>query len=715
LPVAVEAEPMPARAPARLAVKDILHPRSVAVFGASDNVEKFGGRIMTFLVRHGFPGRIVPINPRRQEVLGRPAYAAIGQSPERVDVAILAVPPAELVHSVAECAEAGVGCAVVMTTGFAEAGAEGAARQAELVEISRRTGMRIVGPNCMGVLNPAWKLALCSSVVLDVERLLVGRIGLISQSGALMVSVFDRAYGDGIGFRACVSLGNQSDLEICDFLEYMIAEPEISAVCMIVEGFVEPPRFMRAAEACRRAGKPLILLKTGRTPAGVVAARSHTASLAGSYDALEAFCRKAGVLLVDDPDVMVRLADLLVRWPERGGDGIGAISGSGGGVGILADRLSERGLRLASLAPATRAALAEILLPPQANNPIDLGGRKFPESVEIAGHAMTSLGQDPDVSIIFIALSTMPFFEARTRLLAAEAKASGKPVIVTVLPGPAARRPREVLRELDLPAFDSTNDALAALERFVEHRRRQPLQADNEPVRPTGIPNSASELAPLGSDAIKALLAHYGIPLAREAFARGVEEAVTAARKIGTAVALKGIARNLVHKSDVGAVKVRLSDEAGVRAAWHEIMQALARHVGRADIEGCLVQEMIEDGTELIVGIKRDEQYGPFVLAGFGGILVELTRDVRLAPAPVSQADATDLLRGLRAAALFDGVRGRPALDLESAADVVARMSWLAADLGERLVDAEINPLMVRSRGKGAVAVDVRGTIQGNG
>ncbi len=255
------------RAAPRLSIREILHPRSVAVFGASDNRDKFGGRIMYFLTKHRFGGRIVPINPRRSEVFGHKAYPAIGQSPDKVDVTILAVPTSELVGSIAQCADAGVGCCVIMTTGFAEASAEGAARQEEIVAIGRKSGMRIIGPNCMGFINPAFHLTLCSSVVLDTERLLVGKIGLASQSGALMVSMFDRAYGEGIGFSACVSMGNQSDLELCDFIEYMVDDPATRVICVYVEGFVDAARFMRAAAASRAAGKPMIVLKTGRTHA----------------------------------------------------------------------------------------------------------------------------------------------------------------------------------------------------------------------------------------------------------------------------------------------------------------------------------------------------------------------------------------------------------------------------------------------------------------
>ncbi len=384
----------------RVSMHDILHPRAVAVFGASENKDKFGGRIMHFLVRHGFSGQIFPINPNRSKILDHQAFASISDVPEPIQVAILAVPMDQLHESIKQCAAAGVGCCVIVTTGFAEASEDGARLQNEIVETARGAGMRIIGPNCMGLINTKWRLALCSSVVLDTDRLLTGAIGLISQSGALMVSLFDRAANDGIGLGICVSLGNQADVEICDLLEYMVDDPGTRAICLYAEGFRDPARFVRAAAACQIAGKPLILVKTGRTPDGVRAAQSHTASLAGSFDALASVCREHGVVLADDPVTMIRIADFLVRWPTTQAGGAGVLSSSGGGAGIMVDRLSQSGIRLARLSEATRAELGKLLLPPQADNPIDLGGKLLPESIEIADAAMAVLAADPDVSII---------------------------------------------------------------------------------------------------------------------------------------------------------------------------------------------------------------------------------------------------------------------------------------------------------------------------
>lgn len=701
-------------APPRLSIRDIVHPRAVAVFGASDNKDKFGGRVMHYLTRHGYGGRILPINPNRSEVLGHVAYPSIGKAPGPVDVAILAVPTSALLGAVAECAEAGVGCCIIMTTGFAEAGGEtGRDRQRTLVEIAHRSGMRIVGPNCMGLISPLAKMALTSSLVLEIDRIYTGSIGLVSQSGALMVSIFNRAHDAGIGFSLCVSLGNQCDLEICDFIDYLIDDPETRAICVYVEGFVDGQRFLRSAAACRAAGKPLILVKTGRTAAGVRAAQSHTASLAGSYDVLRAACEKHGVLLTDDPDGMVRAADLLCRWPTLSGDGIGVLSSSGGGAGIGVDRTVETGMRLATLSDATKARLREILLPPQADNPIDLGGRLGGDVAGTAIQCASILSSDPDVAALHVVLTTVPFYEATTRELAKGALASGKPVLVSVTPGSAADGPRRVLRELDCPYFDSVDQTLRVLKLMVQKRALPPARGPMERPKDFPAPQSLGKLPPgrLTEPEAKRLLARYGVPVTREALAKDSDAAQRAARDIGFPVVLKAVARELVHKSDIGGVKLGLGDAAAVASAWDDIGRALRKALPDAVSEGCLVQEMAKGEAELIVGARRDPQFGPVVLVGFGGIMVEVLEDVQVALAPVSPLEAEAMLRRLRLWPILDGARGRPALDVARVADVVARVSWLAADLGARFVDLEINPLLVRRAGDGAIAVDARGTI----
>jgi acetyl-CoA synthetase (ADP-forming) len=698
-----------ARAAPRVDIDRILHPRSVAVLGASDSKQKFGGRIMSFLLQHGFAGEIYPINPNRSEVLGRKAYGSIAAVPTPPDVAILAVPPSALVPSVREAAQAGVGCCVIITTGFAEAGPDGVARQAELVDISARTGTRIIGPNCMGLIVPHHHLALCSSVVLDTDRLRDGTVSLVSQSGALMVSIYDRAVTDGIGFRACVSCGNQSDLELCDFIEHLIDDAGTEAICVYVEGWLDGARFRRCAAAARAADKPLLVLKTGRTQAGVDSARSHTASLAGSFEVFQAVCREEGVVLPRDPDDMVRAAHFLVRHraPRRGG--VGILSSSGGGAGIAADRVSELGLPLAVLSPSTRAQLGEILLPPQATNPIDLGGRKPPEEVEIAGDAARILFADPDVAYGLAILTSMPFFAARTKLIGQAAQASGKPVMIALTPGAAATAPRQALREIGQFHFDRVEDALRVIALVAEHdalRATPPTRAE----RPAGLPD-ARALSSLGGGALgdavaKRLLASYGVPIAREAIAGTPEAAADAAAKLGYPVVLKAVSHVIVHKSDVGAVRLGLGSREAVEAAAREMASRLG------PLEGFVVQETVAGDAEIIVGARRDPQFGPVVLVGLGGIAVEILKDVALAPVPVSAARARALVDSLAAAPLLHGARGRPPLDVDAIVDAIVRVSWLAADLGARLVDLEVNPLIVRRAGAGGVAVDARARLE---
>jgi acetyl-CoA synthetase (ADP-forming) len=685
----------------RLSVRQILHPRAVAVFGASEDRTKFGGRIIHFLIQHGFPGRIVPINPRRKEILGHPAFGSLTDAPPGVEVAILAVPVSQLLPALEQCAAAGVGCCVIITTGFAEADEAGAELQQRVLDIAQPAGMRIVGPNCMGLINPGAQLALCSSIVLDTERLMTGRIGLVSQSGALMVSMFDRAAGEGIGFSAAISLGNQSDLEICDFLDYFVDDPATDALCVYIEGLRDPARFVRAAAACKRAGKPMIVVKTGKTDDGVRAARSHTASLAGSYDAFAAVCSANGVVLVDDPVTMIRVADLLLRYPKLTSDGIGIVSGSGGGNGIMVDRLAGAGLRLARTSAATRAALGEMLLPPQADNPVDLGGRLPSQSDDVAGPALRALAADPDVGMTLLYVATMPGFEARIRALTQAALDSGKPVVAVVLPGPAAEKPRAVLREMNCPYFDSAEDLLAALRGMFDHYRIAAIS--DAPQRPTGLP---ATLPPLGD--LSKLVAAYGIAVPQAIPCATLDQAIAAASMIGFPVVLKGSVTGVTHKTELQAVKLGLKSTVDVEVAWLDIVASVAAHDLTDALTGCVVQEQVTPGPELLLSIRRDPQFGPLVMVGAGGTLVELLHDVASAPAPVSHDTAQRMVRSLRIARLLDVWRGNPARDIEAIVDALVRLSWLAIDLGERLIDLEINPLIAGTVGAGVRAVDLR-------
>jgi acyl-CoA synthetase (NDP forming) len=523
-----------------------------------------------------------------------------------------------------------------------------------------------------------------------------------------MVSIVDRAATDGIGFRYGVSLGNQVDLEICDFLDYMIAEPQTAALCVYVEGLLDGARFRRSLAAARAAGKPMLVVKTGRTQAGVRSARSHTASLAGDWEVFEAVCRDEGAVLAHDPDDMVRAAHFLVRHrkPRRGG--VVILSSSGGGCGIASDRVSELAVPLATLTAESRAQLGELLLPPQADNPVDLGGRRQPEDVEIAGDVARILLDDPGTAYGLVILTSMPFFAKRTRLIGEAALAADKPVMIALTPGAAAEEPRRALRELGQFYFDRTEDALRVLTLVSRH---DALRTAVTPaaVRPSGLPDAgalALTEGPLTEGEVKRVLAAYGVAVAPERIAATPETAAAAATALGFPVALKAVSRRITHKSDAGAVRLELGSASQVTAAAREMLDKLRD----AGVEGLSVQPMIRGEAEMIVGARRDPHFGAVVMAGLGGIAVELLDDVVLAPAPVSGERARAMLATLRTAPLLAGVRGHPPLDVDAVADAICRVSWLAADLGARLGDLEVNPLIVRRHGEGAVAVDGRAT-----
>jgi acetyl-CoA synthetase (ADP-forming) len=444
----------------------------------------------------------------------------------------------------------------------------------------------------------------------------------------------------------------------------------------------------------------MVVVKTGKTDDGVRAARSHTASLAGNYDAFDAVCRAHGVVLVDDPVTMIRVADLLLRYPAVA-DGVGILSGSGGGTGIMVDRITGARMRLARLSPATRAALGELLLPPQANNPVDLGGRLPTAPDDVAGPAIRALAADPDVGVVLLYLTSMPGFETRTRKLARAALDSGKPVLAVMLPGPAGARPRAVLRELDCPYFDSVEDLLASLRGMFDHYHAAP--ASDAPHRPTDLPASLPSLR----DPSK-LVATYGIAVPQTIGCETLHQAISAASIIGFPVVLKGNVTGMTHKSELQAVKLGLKSVADIEAAWREIAASVDAHNLADAFSGCIVQEQVVPGVELLASIRRDPQFGPVLLVGAGGTMVELLHDLASAPAPVTYNTALRMLGRLRIARMLDAWRGNPARDIDAVANALVRLSWLAADLGDRLIDLEINPLITGHVGAGVRAVDVR-------
>ena len=701
--------------PAVSTLRAILNPRSVAVIGASGDPAKFGGRVMHFLVKHGYRGRIVPVHPTATEVLGIPAVPQLTAAGEPVDVCLLALPAAHLAAALEDCGRADARGAVVITADFAETGAEGAARQDELLQIARRHNLRLIGPNCLGFINPHLNLALTSSVALATEPMPRGAIGLASQSGSLMASLISHAQDLGAGFSVAATVGNQADVELCDLVEYFIADEATRAICLYVEGLRDGKRFLDLAQQARAAGKPILAVKAGRSAAGQQVTQSHTASLAGSHAVWEAACRDHAVILLDDPEALIYCADFLIRFGAPAVSTIAVMSPSGGTVAVTGDRVIAAGLTLAEPGATTATELQKLLPPGRTINPLDVGGLPRSSGLDSALTAYELFACDPAVGAILIAVATTPQLEDKVRQWGAAALAGKKPTAILLTPGTLVDGARAALKDIRCPYTNRLDDALRVLRAAVDYGEalRNPPPPAQVSTTTATVQAHAAKLADgrLTEPETKALLRACGIGTTNDMLAHTAEDAIAQAQRIAYPVVLKGVCRDLVHKSEAGAVRLDIHDAEALRTAWRDIADGISAHLPGATIDGCVVQPMIRGGVELIVGCRWDAQFGAVVVVGSGGVLVEILNDVQMAVAPVSAAHAQRLIQRLRIAPILAGARGRPAADIAALADTIARLSELAAALGPRLTELDINPLLVREAGRGAIALDGRATL----
>ncbi len=690
-----------------LPVAELLNPKSVAVIGASEDQAKFGGRVLHMLIHHKFAGTIYPINPNRAELFGMKAYPSVAVAPEAPDMAIMAVPQAQVKARVQECADRGVRCAIIITARFSDADPEGAAIERELVTIARAAGMRLIGPNCLGVISPANNLVLCSSPALEVESLPRSPIGFITQSGALMGTLFDRATAMGIGFSHCVSVGNQADLELCDFIEFLIDDPQTQVICSYIEGVKSPDRLVQLARRARAAGKPWLAVKAGRTAAGSSAAFSHTASLAGDYAVLKAVCERENIVLLDDVFAMLLLASAMAKHPGRKVDQAVLISTSGGSAALTADALSDAGIPMTRFDQDTQAALGTLYVPGQADNPVDLYGAKVRDVPDFGYQSAAMAMRDAHADICLSVITTAPALTTLAAELALGCSEAGKPVLQVMQPGALAAGAREKLRQMGEPFTDSLSEAVEAIRAWRGWSAyREPGAAESLPAIDFTPPPQAVDL---GENEAKALLQAAGIPVNRGVVAADVEQAVARAAEIGFPLVAKIVSPQVVHKTEVGGVALNLRNAGELRDALVTMKARVQQAMPEAQIEGFFLQAMVTGTVELLVGARHDAQFGPMVIVGSGGVLVELMKDIVLLPLPVSRAAARDALLSLKIAPLLRGYRGGDPVDLDAAADVVLRFAAIAERMGGRDFEIEVNPLKLGANG--CVAVDARARI----
>jgi acetyl coenzyme A synthetase (ADP forming)-like protein len=712
--VAREAMEARERGAAAESVRRLLQPRSVVVVGASRQPGTIGAALLANVKAAGFRGPIYAVNPGASEVQGVRAHPSVSAIGAPVDLAVIAVPAAAVEAAVEDCARAGVRAVVVISAGFAETGAVGRAAQECLVALVRQSGLRMVGPNCMGILNTDPAVSL--NATFAPHRPPAGNVGMLSQSGALGLAVLDRMRQLNLGMSSFVSVGNKADVSGNDLLSYWAEDPRTAVVVLYLESFGNPRKFARIAPAVARR-KPIVAVKSGRSAAGTRAAQSHSAALANLDIAVDALFAQAGVIRTDTLEQLFDVATLLSTQPLPAGRRVGVVTNAGGPGILFADACEAHGLTLPPLAPATVDTL-RAFLPAQAglSNPIDMIASATPEQYE---RAVAVVGRDPNVDAL-VAIYVPPLVTQPEDVARAIARGAGEvpgeiPVLAVFLSSKGAPPMLSEGPRGRLPAYDYPENAalaLAAAERYARWRARprgttvrigrfeeSAVRAVVERVLARG------DQAPwLAARDLATVLGAAGIPFAvTEEVAP--DEAVAAAERLGFPLVAKAAAPGLLHKSDVGGVVLGL-DSAGAVADAVRTLASRMEAVG-SRLDGVLLQREVSGGIEALVGVTTDPTFGPLLVCGLGGVLVELLRDVAFRLPPVSDVDAYEMLAALRARPLLDGYRGMPPGDIAAFVDVIMRVSALVEVVPE-LRDLDLNPVKILGPGRGAVVVDGR-------
>jgi acyl-CoA synthetase (NDP forming) len=680
---------------------ELLNPRSVAVVGASDNPDKAGGRPVHFLMRFGFAGKIYPINPQRAEVQGLPSFASVTALPEAPDLAVIAVGDRDVPAAVAACAERGVKCAVVLSSGFGETGAEGRAVQDRMVAHARAHGMRLAGPNSQGLANFA------SGAVANFSTMFVevppqdGPVAIVSQSGSASVVPYARLREQGIGVRYVLATGNDADLTVAELACAVAADPAIRLVLLYFETVKDPAMLARAAAIARDRGVPMVALKAGASASGARVAQSHTGALLSEDRVVDAFFRRHGIWRAADIAAWSNAAALYLGRVDPGAGRLAILSNSGA-ICVLGADLAERlRLPLAELAPATSARLRD-LLPGFANphNPVDMTGALLGNSPVFA-RVLDAVAADPGADALLVSLPVAGAgydLESFARDSARVARTSGRMVLVSATQDTV----RAPFRAAGLPCFAQDVDAIAAVAQVTAHRdllRRSPppAPAPIEAAIPSGSGRFLSEAASL------AVLAPSGLAIAAHRVCRSEEEAVTAFRALDAPVAIKACSDRLPHKSEHGLVHLDVRSEAAVRAAYAACADGM-RHLGVAG--EVIVARMVRGRRELALGAKVDPLFGPVVMIGDGGRYVEAMPDLATLLPPFTEGEVVEALRELRIAPLFAGVRGEPPLDAAAVAQAAVALARFVLAARDRVAAVDLNPLIVGAQGEGACAVD---------
>lgn len=681
----------------------MLAPKSIAVVGASETEGNFGLRTVTNLA--GFGGKVWAVNPKYQTLGGRPCFASLAKLPEVPDCVVIAVPRDKVEPIVEQAAALRAGGAVVYASGYAETGHEDRKREQErLAAIGRAGDLRIIGPNCLGLINHRLRCGMTFMPDYPDVPALDGQVALVSQSGA-MGYVVVQAPMRGLGFTYYLASGNSCDVDVCDFASYLVDDPHTKAIGLLFEGMRDGARMMQAAERAKKAGKTIVVYKMTAGEASQRAALSHTGSLAGTDSAYRAAFEKAGMVAVDDMEAVLEAAAFFAKAPAPSGRGPGILVGSGGAGVIAAAKAEAAGLELPQPDPETRAKLeAEIPDFGSAANPCDVTAQVLNKFNSFA-RCMAAFMDRPEYDALVIPVAyAHPQLSIRRYNQVTEFAAKYPQKIVCAiwfaewLEGPGSR---EYETDPRMALFRSTARCMKTLADW--HKR---AERASWPASPRVTKRQTIKLAPgtMTERESKAALAAYGIPTTREVLARDFAAAEKAAREIGYPVALKIESEDIPHKTEAGVVRLGIKNAEELRKAYDAITLAASKLSPPPRIGGALVSEMAKPGIEIVVGAKIDPQFGPLVTVGMGGVLVELLKDVQVALAPVTQREARAMIDRLKARKILDGFRGAPPANVDALIDIVVRLSELIADHADKIAEIDVNPILLGD--KGGVAVD---------
>lgn len=683
--------------------------QGIAVIGASADATKIGGRPVHLLRRHGYAGAIYPINPKGGEIQGLPAYARLADTPEAPELALIAVPAAHAVQAVEDCAARGVRAVVVLSSGFAEAGEEGAAWQAAMRATALRHGMRLLGPNCLGTVGVAERAIASFSVALEDYYPRPGAIGIVSQSGNIGSYTLQLLVQRGVGISRMVTTGNEAEVDLADGIAALARDPATRVILCCMETCRDGERLTQALAIAREHQTPVVVLKIGATEQGQAAAASHTGALAASDAVIDAVLRRHGALRVRSHEDLVEIGQALSQLlphslPRR--PAVTLVAASGGFGIMMADAMSNAGLALPALAPATRERIHQVLPGASTNNPVDASAQ-ISSRPDILFEVLSALQEDPGeaTTVLFLSLGLYSsrlrdiYLQALAQLRAAYPQ---RPLII-ISRGPADAVVQ--IQALGIPVFSSIDAAARGIEALV--RQAGLLTAEAPPAAGARRPAARLPEAVFRNEhAAKQVLIDAGFEVPLERSVRDADDAVQAADALGYPVVLKILSEDIAHKTEAGGVALNLADAEAVRAASARIFASVAAHAPDARIDGLLVAPMLRGGTELIAGISRDPVFGPVVMVGMGGIYAEVLRDVAVQPAPVSQAQALAMIRSLRLFPLLDGARGQARADIDAAARAVARLSEFACTHRDQVGEIDLNPILVRPAGQGIAILD---------